>query len=68
MAVLDVIGGGKPDVSVLAAGNQSLTGVFLGAEIINQRTRDMIGRVRRAVPVASTPTRYSVMSRRSSAA
>jgi NADPH2:quinone reductase len=33
------------DVSVLAAGNQSLTGVFLGAEIINQRTRDMIGRL-----------------------
>jgi len=31
------------DVSVLAMGNQSLTGVFLGAEIVNERTRTMIG-------------------------
>jgi len=30
------------DVSVLGANNQSLTGVFLGAEMINPRTRDMI--------------------------
>jgi NADPH2:quinone reductase len=35
----------KPfDVSVLSMGNQSLTGVFLGAEIANERTRAMIGR------------------------
>ena len=32
------------DVSTLALGNMSLTGVFLGAEIANQRARDMIGR------------------------
>ncbi len=32
------------DVSLLAMGNQSLTGVFLGAEIVNDRTRAMIGR------------------------
>jgi NADPH2:quinone reductase len=32
------------DVSVLGMGNQSLTGVFLGAEILNARTRAMIGR------------------------
>jgi NADPH2:quinone reductase len=32
------------DVSVLGMGNQSLTGVFLGAEILNTRTRAMIGR------------------------
>jgi NADPH2:quinone reductase len=32
------------DVSLLALGNQSLTGVFLGAEIVNERTRAMIGR------------------------
>jgi NADPH2:quinone reductase len=32
------------DVSVLMMGNNSLTGVFLGAEIVNERTRDMIGR------------------------
>jgi NADPH2:quinone reductase len=25
-------------------GNNSLTGVFLGAEIVNERTREMIGR------------------------
>jgi NADPH2:quinone reductase len=31
------------DVSVLAMGNHSLTGVFLGAEIANERTRAMIG-------------------------
>ena len=30
------------DVSLLSAGNHSLTGVFLGAEIIFERTRDMI--------------------------
>ena len=30
--------------SMLMMGNQSLTGVFLGAEIINERTREMIGR------------------------
>jgi NADPH2:quinone reductase len=33
------------DVSVLAMGNQSLTGVFLGAEIANERARDNIGRL-----------------------
>jgi NADPH2:quinone reductase len=32
------------DVSVLAMGNQSLTGVFLGAEIATDRVRSMIGR------------------------
>jgi NADPH2:quinone reductase len=32
------------DVSLLAMGNQSLTGVFLGAEIFNDRARAMIGR------------------------
>jgi NADPH2:quinone reductase len=32
------------DVSLLGVGNHSLTGVFLGAEIINERTRAMIGR------------------------
>ena len=32
------------DVSMLMLGNQSLTGVFLGAEIANERTREMIGR------------------------
>jgi NADPH:quinone reductase len=31
------------DVSLLSAGNHSLTGVFLGAEIIFDRTRAMIG-------------------------
>src|SRR5438445_105795 len=35
----------KPfDVSGLAMGNHSLTGVFLGAEIANERARAMIGR------------------------
>jgi NADPH2:quinone reductase len=33
------------DVSLLAAGNQSLTGVFLGAEIATERARTMIGRL-----------------------
>jgi NADPH2:quinone reductase len=32
------------DVSLLTMGNQSLTGVFLGAEIVNDRARTMIGR------------------------
>jgi NADPH:quinone reductase len=32
------------DASMLMMGNQSLTGVFLGAEIANDRTREMIGR------------------------
>jgi NADPH2:quinone reductase len=32
------------DASMLMMGNQSLTGVFLGAEIANERTREMIGR------------------------
>lgn len=32
------------DVSVLGAGNNSLTGVFLGAELINERARSMIAR------------------------
>jgi NADPH2:quinone reductase len=32
------------DVSVLSMGNQSLTGVFLGAEIFNERARAMIAR------------------------
>ena len=32
------------DVSVLAMGNQSITGVFLGAEIFNERAHGMIGR------------------------
>ena len=32
------------DVSVLMMGNNSLTGVFLGAEMVNERTREMIGR------------------------
>ncbi len=32
------------DVALLSMGNHSLTGVFLGAEIINERTREMIGR------------------------
>jgi NADPH2:quinone reductase len=31
------------DISVLSMGNQSLTGVFLGAEMAHQRTRQMIG-------------------------
>jgi NADPH2:quinone reductase len=31
------------DVGLLMQGNQSLTGVFLGAEIVNERTRQMIG-------------------------
>jgi NADPH2:quinone reductase len=31
------------DVSVLAMGNQSITGVFLGAEIFQERARAMIG-------------------------
>ena len=30
------------DISVLSAGNQSITGVFLGAEILNPRTYAMI--------------------------
>ncbi len=34
----------KHDVSVLMAGNQSLTGVFLGAEIVTDRVHDMIQR------------------------
>jgi NADPH2:quinone reductase len=34
----------KHDVSVLMAGNQSLTGVFLGAEIVSDRVHDMIQR------------------------
>jgi NADPH2:quinone reductase len=33
------------DVSGLMMGNQSLTGVFLGAEIANERARSMIGRL-----------------------
>ena len=33
------------DVSMLAAGNQSLTGVYLGAEIATERARTMIGRL-----------------------
>jgi NADPH2:quinone reductase len=33
------------DVSLLAAGNQSLTGVFLGAEIATERVRSMIARL-----------------------
>jgi NADPH2:quinone reductase len=33
------------DVSMLMMGNQSLTGVFLGAEIANERARAMIGRL-----------------------
>jgi NADPH:quinone reductase len=33
------------DVSALMMGNQSLTGVFLGAEIGNERARDMVGRL-----------------------
>jgi NADPH2:quinone reductase len=32
------------DISGLGAGNQSLTGVFLGAEIVTDRVQDMIGR------------------------
>jgi NADPH2:quinone reductase len=32
------------DVGLLGAGNHSLTGVFLGAEMINERTREMIQR------------------------
>ena len=32
------------DISTLGAGNHSLTGVFLGAEIANPRTREMIAR------------------------
>src|SRR5581483_5705537 len=32
------------DASMLMMGNQSLTGVFLGAEIANDRTREMIQR------------------------
>jgi NADPH2:quinone reductase len=32
------------DVRALGAGNQSITGVFLGAEMVNERTREMIGR------------------------
>ena len=32
------------DVGVLGMGNQSITGVFLGAEILNARTHDMIQR------------------------
>jgi NADPH2:quinone reductase len=32
------------DVRALGAGNQSITGVFLGAEMVNVRTRDMIQR------------------------
>jgi NADPH:quinone reductase len=32
------------DVRALGAGNQSITGVFLGAEMINERTREMIQR------------------------
>jgi NADPH2:quinone reductase len=32
------------DVSLLGLGNQSITGVFLGAELVNERTRAMIGR------------------------
>jgi NADPH2:quinone reductase len=32
------------DVSVLGMGNQSLTGVFLGAEIATERAHAMIGR------------------------
>jgi NADPH2:quinone reductase len=34
----------KHDVSGLMAGNQSLTGVFLGAEIVTDRVHDMIQR------------------------
>ena len=33
------------DVSLLAAGNQTLTGVYLGAEIATERARTMIGRL-----------------------
>ena len=33
------------DISLLAAGNQSLTGVYLGAEIATERARNMIGRL-----------------------
>ncbi|MCU1451728.1 MAG: Alcohol dehydrogenase zinc-binding domain protein [Acidimicrobiales bacterium] len=33
------------DVSALMMGNQSLTGVFLGAEMANERARAMIGRL-----------------------
>jgi NADPH2:quinone reductase len=33
------------DVSALMMGNQTLTGVFLGAEIANERARAMIGRL-----------------------
>jgi NADPH2:quinone reductase len=32
------------DVSLLSAGNHSLTGVFLGAEIATERVQAMIGR------------------------
>ena len=35
--------GEKFDISSLGAGNQSLTGVFLGAEIITDRVQQMIG-------------------------
>jgi NADPH2:quinone reductase len=37
------------DVSVLSAGNQSLTGVFLGAEMLFERARAMIGDLVEAV-------------------
>jgi NADPH2:quinone reductase len=33
------------DVSLLSAGNHTLTGVFLGAEILSDRARAMIGRL-----------------------
>jgi NADPH2:quinone reductase len=33
------------DISALAMGNHSLTGVFLGAELGTERARDMIGRL-----------------------
>ena len=33
------------DVGLLSAGNHSLTGVFLGAEILTARAQQMIGRL-----------------------
>src|SRR5437764_2253010 len=66
-----------PDASLLALGNQSLTGVFLGAEIVNDRTRAMIGRhvedvaagrlqvvVDRTYPLAEAATAHAYLESR----
>ncbi len=65
------------DASLLGAGNQSLTGVFLGAEIMTARAQEMIGRlvddvaagrlevvVDRAFPLSDAAAAHALIERR----